>query len=181
MFSLPLSCFSYQWGHREADDLNAAVIMALRLEVSMVAGVSPRHGASTVPAQVWNISNISNPLLSEATYTSCHRSMMRCCWYERKTRRWTRKVDSLSVKNIKSLKRAHSKELVRFTREWKCLTLSLFKFLCKQNRNCIVAVTKKRVNKVTGDTCVSELYNSLQGFQWVTRSFDVFDDVCPLI
>lgn len=43
-------CFSYQRRHREADHLDAAVVVALRLEVAMVAGVSPRHGARTVPA-----------------------------------------------------------------------------------------------------------------------------------
>lgn len=44
-------CLSHQRGHGEADDLDAAVIMALRFKVPMVACVSPRHGASTVPTQ----------------------------------------------------------------------------------------------------------------------------------
>lgn len=51
--SLPRSrlsaCFSHQGGHGEAYDLDAAVVMALRLEISVIAGVSPGHGASTVP------------------------------------------------------------------------------------------------------------------------------------
>lgn len=40
----------YQWSHGEPDDLDGAVIVALRSEVVMLAGVSPRCGAGTVPA-----------------------------------------------------------------------------------------------------------------------------------
>lgn len=42
--------FSHQGGHGEAYDLDAAVVVALRLKIPVIAGVSPGHGASTVPA-----------------------------------------------------------------------------------------------------------------------------------
>lgn len=38
--------------HGEADDLDTAVVMPLRLKVLMFAGVAPRRGASTVPGDV---------------------------------------------------------------------------------------------------------------------------------
>lgn len=41
---------SHQRGHGEANDLDAAVVVPLRLKVPVVARVSPRHGARTVPA-----------------------------------------------------------------------------------------------------------------------------------
>lgn len=40
----------YQRGHGEADDLDAAVVVALRLKVAVVAGVPPRHSSRAVPA-----------------------------------------------------------------------------------------------------------------------------------
>lgn len=41
---------AHQRRHGEADDLDTAVVMPLRLKVLMFAGVAPRRGASTVPA-----------------------------------------------------------------------------------------------------------------------------------
>lgn len=43
---------TYQGGHSKADDLNTAVIMPLRFEVSVVACVTPGHGPCTVPVEV---------------------------------------------------------------------------------------------------------------------------------
>lgn len=40
---------THQRGHGEADHLDAAVVVPLRLEVSVVARVTPRHGTRTVP------------------------------------------------------------------------------------------------------------------------------------
>lgn len=41
---------AHQRRHGEADDLDAAVVVPLRLKVLMLAGVPPRRGAGTVPA-----------------------------------------------------------------------------------------------------------------------------------
>ncbi len=46
---------SYQWCHRESNDLNAAIIMTLRLKVMMLAWIAPWHSARTVPAINMNI------------------------------------------------------------------------------------------------------------------------------
>lgn len=56
---------AHQRGHGEADDLDAAVVVALRLKVPVVARVSPRHGASTVP--VAHVRNTSDPLVAPQT------------------------------------------------------------------------------------------------------------------
>lgn len=48
---LPVAELIYQGCHGEADDLNAAIIMALGLEVVVLPGVAPGHGARAVPAE----------------------------------------------------------------------------------------------------------------------------------
>lgn len=41
----------YQGCHSEADDLNAAIVMALGFKVVVLPRVAPGHGACTVPAE----------------------------------------------------------------------------------------------------------------------------------
>lgn len=42
---------THQGGHSKADDLDTAVIVPLRFEVSVVTCVTPGHGPCTVPAE----------------------------------------------------------------------------------------------------------------------------------
>ena len=49
MENAPPLVSSYQRGHGESDDLDAAVIVTLGFKVVVITGVSPGHGARTVP------------------------------------------------------------------------------------------------------------------------------------
>jgi len=42
--------WSHQRRHGEADDLDEAVVVALRFKLLVVSGVTPRRGAGAVPA-----------------------------------------------------------------------------------------------------------------------------------
>lgn len=71
---------SHQRGHGEADHLDAAVVVPLRFEVSMVSRVSPRHGASTVPAHV---TQTYNSPVSKTPQMSSQLPVASCWWHAR--------------------------------------------------------------------------------------------------
>lgn len=58
---------AHQRRHGEADDLNAAVIVTLRLKVLMLAGMTPRHGSCTVPAARSHVTDWSLPTWTTGT------------------------------------------------------------------------------------------------------------------